>query len=227
VGGTLCPAGARPVVDSQTETAEGLAEWMALSEALTRGLLHALNNRITALGAFAELSAIGDEEFTPQRVLPGEMARLQQVNGLFRLLLTEETGPEPLELRPVLDDVLALHAHHPRLRSLRTELVGADGLMPIRVPRWALLRLLLAFVETAKLGAEERAGDLTVIQVEGDERSLALRASTGTSGSRYALAMAELCGATITTVGDETTIVLPTLLELRRRERAAREGAAE
>jgi hypothetical protein len=170
---------------------------------------------------------MGDEEFTPQRVLPGEMARLQQVNSLFRLLLTEETGPEPLELRPVLEDVLALHAHHPRLRSLRTELAGADALVPIRVPRWALLRLLLTFVEVAKLGAEERGSDLTLIQVEGDDRSVVLRACTGASGSRYAAAMAELCGATMATVGDETTIALPTLLELRRRERAARAGETQ
>lgn len=215
------------MVDTHTEATEGLAEWVALCEALTRGLLHALNNRITALGAFAELSAMGDEEFTPQRVLPGEMARLQQVNSLFRLLLTEETGPEPLELRPVLEDVLALHAHHPRLRSLRTELAGADALVPIRVPRWALLRLLLTFVEVAKLGAEERGSDLTLIQVEGDDRSVVLRACTGASGSRYAAAMAELCGATMATVGDETTIALPTLLELRRRERAARAGETQ
>ncbi len=208
------------------EEREGLAEWVALSEQLTRGLIHSLNNRITALGAFAELAAMGDEEFSPDKVLPDELARLQQVNGLFRLLLTEEAGPEPLEVGPIVEDVLLLHAHHPRLRNIRTELsgAGAGGLMPVRVPRWSLFRLLLLVIEAAKQAAEERRLDVAVIALASDDGELVMRARTEAIPLRYAEAMALRCGAVLESLDGMTEVRIPTLLAVRKRERAAREA---
>jgi hypothetical protein len=120
---------------------------------------------------------------------------------------------------------MALHAHHPRLRSIRTELKGMGGLMPVRVPRWSLIRLLLLFIEAAKQAAEERQRAAATITFASDERVLTLRARTDAVPLRYAAAMAVRCGAVLTTSEGETTIALPTLLELRKRERAAREAA--
>lgn len=205
------------------EEREGLAEWVALSEQLTRGLIHALNNRVTALGAFAELAAMGDEEFSPDKVLPDELARLQQVNGLFRLLLAEETGPEPLEMGPIVDEVLLLHAHHSRLRSIRTELSGAEELVPIRVPRWSLFRLLLLVIEAAKQAADEGGLDGAAIALSSGDGQLLLRARTGEASLRYAGAMAQRCGSQLETVDGMTELRIPTLLALRQRERAARD----
>ncbi len=199
-----------------------LNEWVTLSEALTRGLLHALNNRITALGAFAELAAMGDDEFTPERVLPDELARLQKVNGLFRLLLSEDAGPEPLQLDPILDDVLALQVHHPLLRSLRVNLDQRQPLQPVRVPRWSLIRLLLLFLQAAKQSADARKLDAASLSLSSDEQAVTLRARTDGVPMGYATAMAGRCGGELTTRGGESTLRLPTLLALRTRERADR-----
>jgi hypothetical protein len=205
-----------------------LAAWVELSDALMRGLVHALNNRVTALSALAELAALGDTVLTNQNVLPSELARLQQVNALFRLLLTEETPPEAMELGPVLDDALALHAHHSRLRSVRCEVERQETILPLRVPRWALLRLLLLLLECAKhhaaeagAGAAGAGAAVALLRVEGSEETIALTVSASHPPSRYARAMAELCGGTLTIGAEGITVLLPTLLELRRAERAA------
>jgi hypothetical protein len=208
-------AGERPALES----------WVELSDALMRGLVHALNNRVTALSAFAELAALGDGELTAQRVLPSELARLQQVNALFRLLLTEEMPPEAMELAPVLDDALALHAHHSRLRTVRCEVILGGNILPVRVPRWALLRLLLLLLEHAKQHADRReaadAPGAAELRIEGGEESIDLSVAAGGDSCRYAVAMAELCGGTLEVGGGRITARLPTLLELRRSERAA------
>jgi hypothetical protein len=206
-----------------------LAAWVELSDALMRGLVHALNNRVTALSAFAELAALGDDVLTAQRVLPSELARLQQVNVMFRLLLTEEMPPEAMELAPVLDDALALHAHHSRLRAVPCEVVHRGTILPVRAPRWALLRLLLLLLEYARQHAdgEETGGrpGTGVLQIVGGEESIDLTVSARSESGRYARAMAELCGGTLEVGADSITARLPTLLELRRTERAANEAA--
>ena len=199
-----------------------LAEWVELSDALMRGLVHALNNRITALSAFAELVGMGDEEFTPERVLPGELTRLHQVNGLFRLLVPDDPGPEALELLPVLDDALALHAHHPRLRSVRLDVRQSGTIVPLRVPRWALLRLLLMVMEFGKRNAEAAQRTTSTVRIEGDDDFLVISADTGGVQSHYTGAMALRCGGSVSLSGDDLCVRLPTLLQVRRAERVAR-----
>lgn len=202
----------------------GLAEWVTLSESLLRGLLHALNNRVTALGAFAELAALGDEEITAERVLPGELARLQQLNLLFRLLVLEVSAAEALELNPVLDDVLALHGHHPALRALRCEIVRLAPLPALRVPRWALLRLLLLVVEGVKQHAERSNAHPAQLRITCTDAVLSIRGDALGPPPRYAQEMAQRCGGTLTQPGGEWLLELPTLFEVRRRERSAREA---
>jgi hypothetical protein len=210
--------------DTDAHEGPALAAWVELSDALMRGLVHALNNRVAALSALAELAALGDNELTAQRVLPGELARLQQVNLLFRLMLTEEVPPEALELAPVLDDALALHAHHSRLRTVRCEVVRHGTVLPLRAPRWALFRLLLILLEWAKHHADDTSASVAVLRVTGGEETIELTVSARSEPGRYALAMAELCGGTLQSGADGITARLPTLPELRRGERAAVEA---
>jgi hypothetical protein len=210
--------------DAASDAHAAIVEWVELSEALMRGLVHALNNRITALSAFAELAAIGDEEFTPQRVLPGELDKLLQVNALFRLLLNEDVSAEALELGPLLEEVVALHAHHSRLRAVRCDVVQVGTVLPLRAPRWALLRLLLLMMESAKLGADSTGRTVATLRVTGEDRTITVRASHAGAPSRYAAAMAKLCGGTMECAGDEMVVRLPTLPEIRRSERVARQG---
>ncbi|MBA3670547.1 MAG: hypothetical protein H0W68_00810 [Gemmatimonadaceae bacterium] len=197
-----------------------LAEWLRLSEALQAGLVHALNNRITALSAFAELAELGDDALTAQSVLPRELSLLHQLNGLFRLLVSDTSTAEALEVGPVLDDALALHAHHPSFRSLRCTVMRQSDLPPVRTPRGALLRVLLLIIEHVKEEAEATGDGTMTLTVEADERELSVSAARSRGLGRYALALAERCGGTLEIGASTTRFSLPTLAELRRREKA-------
>jgi hypothetical protein len=194
--------------------------WTTLSEALMRGLVHALNNRVAALSALSELVALGDDGSTTQRILPSELARLQQVNVLFRLLLTEELPMEAMELAPVLDDALALHAHHSRLRTVRCDVVREGNILPLRVPRSSLLRLLLLLLEHGKRHAESLDTAVTVLHVRGTEASISLTVSAVEGPCDDTRALTVRCGGTLESGDGEIIVHLPTLLELRRNERA-------
>jgi len=200
-------------------------EWRSISEELLQGLVHALNNRVAALSAFVELAKLGDDEGDPLAALPEEIARLHRVNALFGLLPERRTEAEALELRDVLADAVHLHEHHPRLRSqqLAVNLEGAPD--AVRAPRWALMRALVMLVHAGKHAAEqagERGG--AVVRVLADDVEVSVRVGTGAVPSTDLVALAERCDGSVTTTGLELTLRLPSLHELRRREREARES---
>ena len=205
--------------DAASREVAELTEWLALSEALLRGLVHALNNRLTAVSAYVELAGMGDEDFAVERVLPPEMARLQAVGGLFRLLVSDAGAAEAMEVAPLVDEALALHAQHPTLRGVQCTVVRAGASPTVRAPRWALLRLLLVMLESGKSAAELSNRDTTALRVESDEAWVTLRVD-GVALSPYGAAMARRCGASEASAGADS-VRIPTLLELRRRERTA------
>jgi hypothetical protein len=199
-------------------------EWVELCEALMRGLVHALNNRITVMSAYIQVLEMGDEDLSPQDVLPPELSQLEQTIGHLRALAVEKLPAEAIELLPVIQEAIALHAHHPHLRDVRCAAAQpASGLAPVRVPRWAITRLLLILIGAAK-SASLRAGlDSFVVGLEGDDRFLSVRLVAGDEESPYARWLAALCGGTIERTNGATLLRLPSLLEVRRLERKARE----
>jgi alkylhydroperoxidase/carboxymuconolactone decarboxylase family protein YurZ len=199
---------------------EGLDEWALLSESLIRGLVHALNNRLTALSAFAELAALGDEEFAPATILPAELVRLHRVSAHFRLLLSEETPAEALEVGALLDDVLALHEHLPRVRTVRCEVVRQGAPTPVRVSRWRMLRLLLVLIESGTRVAEARGQERIELHLAPFDDGLLLQVEAA-EVTPYARTLAAHCSATIEIEAGRATVRLPSLAALRRRERAA------
>ena len=96
-----------------------------------------------------------------------------------------------MEIGPVLDDAVALHAHHARLRAVRCDVVRADASMPVRAPRWALLRLLLVIVEEGKRSADRADRDVTVLRVDGDAAWVAAPRGRRRALPAYAAAMAQ------------------------------------
>jgi hypothetical protein len=203
-------------------------EWSTLSDELLQGLVHALNNRVAALSAFVELTRFGDEDADPLVVLPAELAQLHRVNSLFGLLPARGSEPEALELPLVLDDALRVHEHHPRLRFERCAVVREGTPLPVRAPRWALFRALLMLVHAAKrAGAAPPAKDEAPLRVVGDATLVSVRVATEAEPSAYLQQLAERCGGQCTQDGGELVFVLPSILELRRRERAARVGESE
>lgn len=198
----------------------GAAEWLALADELHAGLAHALNNRITSLGVCAELATMGDEEMLKEGVLIAEVTRMQ---GVARQLgLMSARGPaEALEVLPVLEDAVALHALHPRMRTQDCRVERDGEPQPVRAPRWALLRALLLIVDAAKEASQSGDGGAAIVRVVCDAREVRIEAPGAAGGSgegAYAREMALLCGGTFIRDDDRLTLVLPSLASLRRRE---------
>lgn len=208
--------------ESGSKLNAGVAEWAELSDKLVRGLVHALNNRITALSSFAQLIALGDDQLTTQEVLPEELAQLSVVSEHLRALCPEHLSGEALEVVPVLAEAVTLHRHHPTLRAIRCDVSMLTSLQPIRVPRWALQRLLLLMIDQGKRATDVAGRDTLSIAVQSTEQSLSVSMFSDGACSAYAEELAGLCGAAIVVVGEKQVLTFPTLLEVRRRERAAR-----
>lgn len=204
------------------ENVPPLDDWRTISEDLLKGLVHALNNRVAALSAFVELAKLGGEDEDPLTVLPLEIAQLHQVNALFGLLPQRGAEPEPLELRAVFDDALRLHEHHPRFRGEAVSLTydGAPG--AVRAPRWALMRAMVMLVHAAKREARSGHGSGAVIRVHGDDTRIAVHVATSDAASADLEALAAQCAGRIARANGELVLSMPSLRELRRRERGAR-----
>jgi hypothetical protein len=199
-------------------------EWAELSDALTRGVVHALNNRITAMSAYLQILAMGDDDISPEEVLPPQLLQMEQTTAHLRALCAERRNAEAIEIVPVIQEAVALHAYHPRLRDVRCDVHSASALVPLRVPRWAFARMLLMLIDRAKRAAQHASRDSFMVHLDADERSFRLRIRTDDQESDYARSLAELCGGTIARMGDESVVTLPSLLEVRRLERAAKES---
>ena len=207
--------------DRQRAGSAETEDWATLSDELLQGLVHALNNRVAALSAFVELARFGDEEADPLVVLPAEITQLHKVNGLFGLLPARGSEPEALELPLVLDDALRLHEHHPRLRSEQCVVVREGTPLPVRAPRWALLRALVMLVHASKRASDTVQGrGGSPLRIVGDASMVSVHVATRAEPSRSLISVAERCGGRCAREGDELVFTLPSILELRRRERA-------
>ena len=198
-------------------------DWRTISEELLHGLVHALNNRVAALSAFVELARLGDEEGDPVTVLPAEIALLHRVNALFGMLPQRKSEAEALEVSAVLDDAINLHAHHPRLRSeqVAVELEGAPAV--VRAPRWALLRALVMLVHAAKRAAQsEEPPTVARLRVSADDAAVGVLAAVAIEPPADLVALAERCGGSVAREEGGLVLTMPSLRELRRREREAR-----
>jgi len=205
-----------------TGNSSTLDDWSAISNDLLQGLIHALNNRVAALSAFLELGRMGDA-IDPLSELPGETAQLQQLSALFALLPERRTQAEPLELPAALDDAIRLHEHHPRLRAEHCEVRYEGTAVPVRAPRWALVRTLVMLIHAAKRGREASHGpDVASLIVQTDDSTMSIRVSVAGEASRDLLAAAALAGGSMAREEQQLVFRLPTLSELRRREREAR-----
>jgi hypothetical protein len=198
----------------------GSAEWLSLSDDLLAGLVHSLNNRVTALSVFAELITLGDSQMASGGMLATEVGRLHRLSTLIAMLPARNQAPEALEIDPVLNDAIALHAQHPRIRAIECVVERSGELPPLRVARWALLRLLVLVVHAATVAADTASRERVTLDLYGNTDSLRLRAFALGSGGMHA--QAARCGGALVQVGDELQLTLPSLTEMRRREQLLR-----
>jgi hypothetical protein len=213
----ISPPSARPGDEPVGE------DWRTISEELLKGLVHALNNRVAALSAFVELARLGDEEEDPLTVLPAEIEQLHRVNALFGLLPQRAAEAESLELRAVLDDAVRLLEHHPQQRGEQVfmSFEGAPG--AVRAPRWALVRVMVMLLHAAMREARSgHEGGGAVIRVRGDEVTVSVNVRTSVAPSADLEALAARCGGEVARANHELVLTMPSLRELRRRERDMR-----
>ncbi len=211
-----------PLRSAHDDRAPGLEQWALIADELLAGLVHALNNRVTALSVSVELSALGDSEAFTGGLLSAEVGRLQRLSVLLGLLPMRQHDAEALDLEPVVDDAIALHAHHSRARRARCVVTQRGTMQPVRVPRWALLRALVLLVQAATTDAEERGGEQVAVVLQGDDDAMRVRVQARGDAGPYAAEVAARCGGVVARDGDELVLTLPSLLALRRREHATR-----
>lgn len=202
-------------------------DWRTISDELLQGLVHALNNRVAALSAFVELAKLGDEEGNPVTVLPAEINQLHQVNTLFGMLPERKSDPEALELGSVLDDAIRLHEHHPRLRGVLVTVALEGSPAVVRAPRWVLVRALVMLVHSAKLAAGyRRTAEGAALRILANDATVSVHADTSTDPSADLMALAERCHGSVEREGGQLVLRMPSVRELRRREREGRGDSA-
>lgn len=217
--------------------------WLEVSDDLLAGVGHALSNRVAALTAVGQvLAATTEGPFT--KALSTESSRLQRAVQLLRLLIRRwDTEPEPIRVEDVLKDVVELLGHHPEVRNTSIRLEGAAGLAPVWSER-SLLTHALCIVLSVAAEAVERAGEAElVVRCSGtmEEVRLGISFPSGTAavtaqgtsdeppaGSRIdpraARGLIKRSGGELSVQEEDGArtvllIQLPTLMEIRRRER--------
>jgi hypothetical protein len=196
-------------------------EWTPLFEDLLRGLVHAMNNRVTALSAFAELAAV-DDEALEINMLRQEIHRLHDVSSLVSVLASRNDETEALEPAAVLEMALEIHSHHPRMRSVPCTLEKAGAILPVRVPRWAMLRLALLMVDAAKRAGDDSHATTVAVWLSGNDLVVRVHLVSPEPLGSDAADLAARCGGVVSHANGEAMLELPSLLEVRRRERERR-----
>ncbi len=120
-------------------------DWLELVDQVLLGLDHALNNRLGALRAFAEL--LRDDVWRTTSAatdsIHKEVARLEETTSVVRLLARPRQAlATGLILEDVLTDVLRIQAMLYDVRRTPIELPPAAPVEPVWSERSALIRLL-------------------------------------------------------------------------------------
>lgn len=212
---------------------EGVDEWVEIMEQALQGLHHALNNRIGSLSALVELYQMGDlpPDGSGFETLDSDLKRLEDCNRMVRLLPCDVfAGEEALILDDVLADVLAIHRYLHEVRELQVSIVPTRYVEPVRVERWALVRVLTLLLNDAKRLAL-RVGSTVRAATTSDEQWVTVEFRVGPTpvddrpmpsreGGRYSERLAESLGGTVDRRAGVVELRLPTL---KSRRAAARQ----
>ena len=204
----------------------------AAADLVVRGIAHELGNRTGTIAAAAEALAAADPASRYAAVLADEARRLDELLRLLRLVpLDPARAPEPVRPADLAADAVALFALHARGRDARVATEGLDDAPPVRVHLTAIVRALVVL-----LAAARGAGDGARVDRGGTDAELAIRvagagsAAAGDAAPALAAAV-DAARALVAADGGDVehdeangalVLRLPTLVELRRRERDGR-----
>jgi hypothetical protein len=163
------------------ETQEGVEEWLDLVDYALQGLHHALNNRIGSLSALVELYQLG--ELPPSgsgfENIAADLTRSPTAIASSGFSARLGRGEEALILDDVLADVLAIHRYLHDARDLQVTIVPTRYVEPVRVERWALVRVLTLLLADTKRLAKAHATSVRVV-TESDEQWVRVEFRVGT-----------------------------------------------
>jgi hypothetical protein len=213
---------------SSHSAGEGLGEWVGLVDQALRGLHHALNNRIGSLSALVELHQLGDlpADASTFETLAADLKRLEDLSRVVRLLPRDTvSGEEALILDDVLADVFVIHHYLHDLRELSVTIVPTRFVEPVRVERWALVRVLALLLRDAKCVAKDAETNVRAV-TESDEQWVRIEFRVGSppvidvpTGEGHAEAIAESFGGVIERKPGLVALKLPTLKARRAADR--------
>ncbi len=161
--------------------AESRARWLELQDELLRGITHALSNRIATVSAAAYM--LEHEDMTCQQgaaQLRLETERMDTLLQLLRLLPShDDGGAEPVAPTDVVEQAVALHAHHGELRDIEVKVLIESEVMPVLVEPNAFLQALLLAITSAKRSAVSLSGDVVLsVSHNADEVSILIHPAT-------------------------------------------------
>ena len=219
-----------------------------IRDGILRGVAHALSNRVAALSGVAGLVDFGN--LPPDRLsraLGSEVSQLGQLVDMLRLLPSDmRPRGEPIELKTLLPAVVALHALHADLRDVPCTVHHDRDTHPVHLSRSVFVHAILVLLDAAKRDVLRDRGSVSLTYT-GDSAwvtvgvesvvGAAPAVSGGSAGAdlevkrRVGAAVAELDPSLAVDVqrrnqrpggGLRLELRLPTLLEMRRRERESK-----
>jgi hypothetical protein len=147
---------------------------------------------------------------------------------MLRLLPRDSVaGEEPLILDDVLADVFAIHRYLHDARDLQVTAAPTRYVEPVRVERWALVRVLTMLLRDAKRVAKETGSAIRAV-TESDDQWVRVEFRVGTApvsdvvtsgGGRYAELLAESFGGKLDRRAGVAELRLPTLKARRAADR--------
>lgn len=196
-------------------SAAALREWGSIVEGVLRGIAHSLNNRASAISAVLDLSRDPDEESSAVGAILGtEMERVKELVTVVRALGTALPRADAFSVDEAAADAARVVALHGDLRDCT---VAFDvGPAPTRVPRWMLVRALIALVAHAATTAKTRAVTVSTAQ---DDDWIVVRVrerDDAADQSPYTAELAAAMGGEL--LADAFGFRIPTLTAVRRRE---------
>jgi signal transduction histidine kinase len=143
------PTGEQGITRSFTDA------WRDVSEALVRGLAHALSNRIATIGTIAELLRVGgDDPVALSEMIGVESRRLEDILEQMRALSARHSArQEAMRLSDAVAGAMAMHSYHPERRSVAVTVEPGDESRPVLCDALRLQRELLVLLDAATQAA--------------------------------------------------------------------------
>jgi hypothetical protein len=214
---------------SALKDVEGVEEWLDLLDQALQGLHHALNNRIGALSALVDLLRLDGlpADGSGFDGLSAELRRLEDCNRLVRLMPGDSVaGAEPMILDDVLADVFTIHRFLHATRDVPVTIVPTRFVEPVRVERWAVVRVLTLLLNDAKRLAAQLSESVRIVAAS-DEHWVSIEFRVGTPGAhevplsgrgRYSESVAKMFGGTVKRRAGVVELRMPTLKARRAAE---------